>query len=195
MTAQFAAVRDVPLADLTYFPGNARRGNIAVLQESIRRNGQYRALVVRDTGTELIILAGNHTFDAIAAEGYATARCEILRCDDTTAKRINLADNRTAELASYDDEALAGLLEELNADFDGTGWTAEDLDGFRQLLAAPDLDKLGKELGPPGDDDTWPTVRIRAPHNVVAAWNDYVKTRGGDDAEAFAALLDVELLG
>ena len=57
MTAEFTGVRDVPLDTLTRFPGNARRGDVTAIRESVRRNGQYRALVVRDTGTELIILA------------------------------------------------------------------------------------------------------------------------------------------
>ena len=59
MPARWIATRDIPLSDLERFPGNARRGNVAEIRKSIRRHGQYRAIVVRDTGTSLVILAGS----------------------------------------------------------------------------------------------------------------------------------------
>jgi ParB-like chromosome segregation protein Spo0J len=130
MPATFVAVRDIPLGELARFPGNARRGDVAAIRSSLRRNGQYRALVVRDTGPGLVVLAGNHTRDALDAEGHATARCEVIQCSDDEARRINLADNRLAELGGYDDADLAALLEGLDGDFDGTGWAQEDLDAL-----------------------------------------------------------------
>jgi DNA modification methylase len=50
--------------------------------------------------------------------------------DDATARRIMLADNRTNDLATYDDEVLAELLEAAAADDDllGTGYDGDDLD-------------------------------------------------------------------
>jgi ParB-like chromosome segregation protein Spo0J len=134
--------RDVPVRELTRFPGNARRGDVEAIRSSIRRHGQYRALVVRDTGEQLVILAGNHTRDAIAAEGHDTARCEILKCTDDEARRINLADNRTADLGDgYDNAALVELLDRLGGDLDGTGYTSEDLDGIAAALAPPTGDE------------------------------------------------------
>lgn len=127
MPVTWVETRDIPLADLTPFPGNARRGDTEAIRASVRRNGQYRALVVRDTGDGLVILAGNHTAQAIEAEGDATARCEILKCSDDEALRINLADNRLAELGGYDDDALADLLRGLDGDLDGTGWSDSDV--------------------------------------------------------------------
>lgn len=193
MPSLLTQMERVPVDSLVFYPGNPRHGNVAAIAESLTENAQYAPIVVQRSTRH--VLSGNHTLKAAQSLGWTEIDAVLVDVDDDRARKIVLSSNRTAELAGYDDEALAGLLEELNADFDGTGWTAEDLDGFRQLLAPPDLDKLGKELGEPGADDAWPTVRIRAPHNVVAAWNDYLKTRGGDDAEAFAALLDVEVLG
>lgn len=130
MPATFVTVRDIPLGELARFPGNARRGDVAAIRSSLRRNGQYRALVVRDTGAGLVVLAGNHTRDALDAEGHGTARCEVIECSDDEARRINLADNRLAELGGYDDADLAELLASLDGDFDGTGWAQEDLDAL-----------------------------------------------------------------
>lgn len=195
MPATWVATRDdVPLADLARYPGNARRGNVGEIRKSIRRHGQYKSLIVRDAGDgQLVILAGNHTADALTAEGNDTARCEIITCSDDEAARINLTDNRMADLSGWDNEALTGLLESLDGDFDGTGWEHADLESFHHLAAPPDLDDLARDLGDPGHDDTWPAIRIRAPHHVVAAWNDHAKAYAGNDAAALAGLLGLTL--
>src|ERR1039457_4427748 len=78
MPATWTSTRDVQISDLTRFPNNARRGNVEEIRKSLRRHGQYRAIVVRDTGSELVILAGNHTRDALEAEGHTAARCEVI---------------------------------------------------------------------------------------------------------------------
>lgn len=135
MGVSYQGTRDVLISDLTRFPGNARRGNVDEIRASIRRHGQYRAIVVRDTGTGLVILAGNHTRDALEAEGSESARCEVIQCTDDEARRINLADNRLAEMGGYENEALAELLSALDGDFEGTGWSEEELDA---LLPPPD---------------------------------------------------------
>jgi ParB-like chromosome segregation protein Spo0J len=138
--ATWLATRDIPIADLTRYPGNARRGDTGEIRKSIRRHGQYRAIVVRDTGGALVILAGNHTRDALEAEGRDTARCEVITCTDDEARRINLADNRLAELPGpdgtrYDDSELVQLLSCLDEDYEGTGWAAEDV---QALLETPE---------------------------------------------------------
>lgn len=137
--ATYTGTREIPLDELSRYPGNPRRGDVEAIRASLRRHGQYRSLVVRDTGDALVVLAGNHTRDALKAEGYATGRCEVITCDDDTARRINLADNKLAELGYYDEEDLAAMLAALDGDLEGTGWnqqevtrllTAELPDGF-----------------------------------------------------------------
>jgi hypothetical protein len=128
MPAIYVETREVPLDELAPFPGNARRGDVAAIQASLRRNGQYRSLIVRDAGTgPLIVLAGNNTLQALQAEGSETARCEVVRCSDSDARRINLADNKLAEMGTYDNDALAELLEGIRDDIDGTGYNSNDL--------------------------------------------------------------------
>ncbi|TQE33041.1 ParB/RepB/Spo0J family partition protein [Streptomyces ipomoeae] len=124
---RYAGTRDIPLDELVRYPGNPRRGDIDAIRASLRRHGQYRSLVVRDTGTQLVILAGNHTSDALRAEGHVTARCEVITCDDDTARRINLADNKLAELGYYDEEDLAAMLATLDGDLEGTGWSQQEV--------------------------------------------------------------------
>lgn len=134
--------RDVQISALTFFPGNARRGNLAEIRKSVRRLGQYRSVAVRDTGDALVILAGNHTVQAMQAEGFETVHCGVIRCTDDEARRVAVADNKMAELGGYDDDALAELLSYLDDDYDGSGWTESEVerlinpelpDGFREF--------------------------------------------------------------
>jgi hypothetical protein len=149
MSVTWLETREVPVGELTKFPGNAKRGDVKAIRESIRKTGQYRAIVVRRTHVNdggLIILAGNHTYEAVLAERMPTIRCEILECTDAEARRINLADNRLAELGGYDDDDLATLLAGLNGDFDGTGWSYEDMDRLTDPEAPDEGDAPVDEL-------------------------------------------------
>lgn len=137
----FIEIAWVPVDQLRHFPGNANQGDVQGIRASLRRTGQYRALIVRreDDGT-LTVLAGNNTLDALRAEGIDRARCEIHACDDDTARRINIADNKIARAAVVDEDALLEQLSYLEGDYEGTGFT----DGEVNYL-------LG-EGGPPLDD-------------------------------------------
>lgn len=134
MTARWVETCEISLEDLKPFPGNARRGNIQVIQDSIRHLGQYRALVVRRQGDHLTVLAGNHTREALLAEGHVKARCEVITCDDSEAKRINLVDNRTNDLSTYDEQSLVELLTNLDT-FEGTGYDSDDLEEVLASIA------------------------------------------------------------
>jgi hypothetical protein len=77
--AKWLATREMPLDDLQRFPGNARRGDVAEIRKSIRRHGQYRAIVVRVSDGEYTILAGNHTAEALTQLGASPpALAELL---------------------------------------------------------------------------------------------------------------------
>jgi DNA modification methylase len=118
----------VPLDQLTPFPGNARRGRVDVIMDSIQANGQYRSIVVREVKNgPLIVVAGNHTMRAVEQLNGTQIRCELYEMTDAEARRINLVDNRSNDLAEDDDEALADLLRELGDDHAGTGYTAEEI--------------------------------------------------------------------
>ncbi len=145
MPVQWLETREIPLGELTRFPGNARRGNVAEIRKSIRATGQYRAIVVRHAGDgQLVILAGKHTYDAVGAEGHATVRCELITCTDLEARKINLADNRLSDIALEDSDALVELLCYLDGDYDGVGWTAEAVD---RLIEPPVPDSTDPEPG------------------------------------------------
>ncbi|MGW1071562.1 DUF6610 family protein [Streptomyces sp. NPDC002537] len=168
--ATYLRTADVPLDELTAYAGNAKRGDVEAIRASLRKNGQYRSLVVREVPHgPLIVLAGNHTKMALAAEGFSEARCEIIECDDAAARRINLADNRTGDLGSYDDVALAEILAGLRGEFDGSGYTEHDLDSLLASLSGPSwaegqaaemqADPVGEKPGAANSDSPSPSGR------------------------------------
>src|SRR5690606_3064348 len=64
----------------------------------------------------------------------------FLDVDDEQALRILLADNRTNDLASYDDTALLAILEDVHAAHGsllGTGFSEEDLEELSKALSDP----------------------------------------------------------
>ena len=115
----------VPLDGLNPYGKNPRQGNVEAIKESLQHHGQYKPIVVR-TGTNEI-LAGNHTAKAARELGWTDIAATFVDVTDDQAARIVLVDNRTNDLAGYDETALAELLDSLT-DLDGTGFDQAAVD-------------------------------------------------------------------
>src|SRR5690606_26678897 len=138
------SVELVSLDKLRPHPKNPRQGDVGAIHESIEHNGFYGVVVAqRSTG---YILAGNHRYLAARHAGAKEIPVAWVDVDDDAALRILLADNRTNDLASYDDHALAELLQGLMTEtgtLDGTGYDGDALD---ELLADLGRDSEEPEL-------------------------------------------------
>ncbi len=122
----------IKISDLSPYYKNARRGNVDAIAESLQVNGQYKPIVVNEgaeTGRPWEVLVGNHTVQAAKQIGLEELDAVVIDVDDARARRIVLADNRTSDLASYDDAVLADLLSDAG-DLLGTGFTDVDLGGL-----------------------------------------------------------------
>ena len=104
------------LDQLTPDPTNARshdEKNLGAIEGSLREFGQRKPIVIDQRG---VIVAGNGTVEAAKRLGWT--EIEAVRVPaDWDAERIKafaLADNRTAELASWDTEVLNKQLQELS---------------------------------------------------------------------------------
>jgi ParB-like chromosome segregation protein Spo0J len=124
----------VSIDSLKPYPLNPRRGNLKAIQESLKINGQYRPIVVQQDTS--FILAGNHTWQAAKSLGWTEIAVSFVECDDKTAKKILLADNRTSDLGLFNDELILELLEELES-WEGTGYNLDDFDKMDGLYEAP----------------------------------------------------------
>lgn len=173
------ALEIVEATRLTPHPQNARDGDVGAIYESIQVNGFFGALVVqRSTG---YILAGNHRFLAGCEAGMDAFPVFWVDCDGVGALRILVADNRTSDLATWADDALAQVLQSLAMDsaLDGTGFDGDDLDDLLQKL-----DPLGDEDPEDPDPDTdpednWTTVRFKLPPELFPVWERMLQDNGG----------------
>lgn len=132
------------IAELKFYPGNARRGYIDLIADSLSKLGQYKPIVVNADGT---ILAGNHTVMAAQRLGWETIDVHRVDVDDETAKRIVLVDNKANDQSTYDVEELVNLLTEL-PNLDATGFTRDEVDDLLETLDALDDEDIPE---PPKD--------------------------------------------
>lgn len=129
----------VPIGSVRPYGDNPREGDVGAICVSLERNGQYRPIVVNERDGQ--ILAGNHTWKAAVQLGWDEIAATFVDVDDETARRIVLVDNRSNDVASYDEYALVELLEEIVAEqgvngLVGTGFDGDDLDELLRDLAS-----------------------------------------------------------
>jgi ParB-like chromosome segregation protein Spo0J len=151
----------VPLSELRRFPGNPREGDIGAISESLRILGQYRPIVVNSRTNQ--ILKGNHTAAAASALGWTEVAVVWVDVDDDAAAKIVIADNRTADKATYDNDLLVSTIAKLDS-LEGSGFDDED------YLAL----QLGKDTTP-GTKETKAKFQIgtygfSTPKSIYDAW-------------------------
>lgn len=129
-TGELAIVR-LPLKDLVPDAGNARdhdEKNLAAIRDSLITFGQVEPLVVQRSNG--MAIGGNGRLTVMKALSWTHAMCVQLDVDDTEARRLSLALNRTSELARWNDTNLRAALKQLAQ---GTpnivipGFSADDL--------------------------------------------------------------------
>lgn len=126
-----------PVSDLSLDPANARKhskANLEAIKGSLAKFGQQKPIVINDKN---IVIAGNGTLHAAKDLGWDSIDCVV-----TTLKKgyeemaFALADNRTAELAEWDDEILNKSLQSLHElDFDLSAIGFDDFDPLKGDIA------------------------------------------------------------
>lgn len=105
----------VPIADLRPDPRNARThddANVAAVKASLARHGQRKPIVATPDG---VVLAGNCTLRAAVELGWDRIAVSRYDGEPATLRAYSVEDNRSAELAGWDPEALLADLAELEA--------------------------------------------------------------------------------
>ena len=132
-------VDDFKVGTLRSYHRNPRRGNVAAIAESLTLRGQYKPIVVNVgtlTGRPFEILAGNHTYAAAVSLGWEHVQATTVDVNNETAAQIVLADNRIADLGTYNDADLAEVLLAAG-DLAGTGYVDADLGALLRDLEEP----------------------------------------------------------
>jgi DNA modification methylase len=152
-------IETVSISTLTPDPANARKHdgrNLEAIENSLIKFGQRKPICVTP---DSIVVAGNGTLEAAKKLGWTEiviARTPV----GWTWEQIRafaLADNRTAELAEWDDKVLADQLLELDAN----GWDLKDI-GF-ETLEPPALVEILEE-------DTIPGLPANATAKLGEVW-------------------------
>jgi len=148
----------VSIDSLHHDAANARRHgerNLDAIRASLAQFGQRKPIVVQRDG--MIVRAGNGTLEAARALGWTEIAAVIIVEDGTTAAQFAIADNRTAELAEWDNETLATLLDGWDAQTNASlGFDQDDVDQLLERLA-PHVDVQEDEVPePPADPITKP---------------------------------------
>lgn len=133
----------VEIASLVLDPANARAhdsANVAAIAASLHKFGQRKAIVVRRS--DRVIEAGNGT--CVAAKQLGWTHLAVVWVDDDAATAVGyaLADNRTAELADWDQDRLLAAIE-IVADADPELADALLLDDLRRQP-----ERVGEEITP-----------------------------------------------
>jgi hypothetical protein len=173
-------IETVAVDDLALDPENARKHseqNLAAITASLEQFGQRRPLVVYGD----VVIAGNGTLQAARSLGWETVSVTKVPDDWTVdqAKAYAIADNRSAELAHWDQVALLDSLVELDESLlTATGFDGTDIENLLTLTAAPDLDDLFDSIGDPTEEDNMTRVSFVVPVDVAAKWEHAVKNAG-----------------
>jgi ParB-like chromosome segregation protein Spo0J len=150
-------IETLPIRDLTPDPENARLHddkNLKAIQGSLKEFGQRKPIVITAAG---VIVAGNGTVEAAKRLGWTEIDAVRVPGDWTPnqIKAFALADNRTAELASWDIHVLDEQLWELEQ---------EELDvtllGFESRIVAEVEDPFGLLKDEPRKDATQMTFTV-----------------------------------
>ena len=117
---------------------------VHAVAESIRRFGWRSPIVARRKGRTVI---AGHT-RLLAAEVLELEEVPVLLVsdDDATAAAFMIADNRTGELAEWDEKPLAELLRSLEGEAHGLGFSDDDVATFVDRLAKAEQRDVFREV-------------------------------------------------
>jgi len=141
----------VPIASLHADPANARQHgqrNMDAIKASLAKFGQRAPLVVQRQG--MVVRAGNGRLLAARELGWTEIAAVVVDEGDVEATAFAIADNRTAELASWDENVLASLLAQLQAD--------EDFDHLLTGFSDAEISRLQPPVEGLEDPDDIPPV-------------------------------------
>lgn len=145
--------KPVPVALLSPDPHNARKHDersIQAIKASLERFGQVKPIVVQKEG--MVVRCGNGTLLAAQELGWKSLKAIVSEMTEAEIVAYAIADNRTAELAEWDQEELANLIGVMSEDeITSLGFAEKDVEELAGVFAVEpmSLDEVDKV---PGED-------------------------------------------
>jgi len=162
------------ISDLTVDPANARKHddrNVESISKSLKRFGQQKPIVIDSGG---VVRAGNGTLEAARQLDWESISVVVTSLPAVDVSAYAIADNRTSELATWDDENLGAILSSLHDEdieaFNASGFNDKEFENLMAELAA-------KERGLPGDGDE-DAEPIFTDEQIINAAFDYFRRTG-----------------
>jgi len=182
-------IESVPLDSVRLNPANPRHNDEAVgpLKQSIAKFG-FRTPIIANRRTGLIE-AGNTRWKAAREMGLTEVPVIWVDDDEVTALAFAIADNRTAEFATWDEPKLAVLLRRLAAEdqLAPTGFSDDDLGGLLAKLEMEDVQARKEDWTPPAQLPEGPT-RVQ-PGQIWCLGRHRLACADATDADAIRALM------
>jgi DNA modification methylase len=130
------------ITELSLDPSNVRkhsRRNLDAIKASLRKFGQQKPIVVDAKG---IVLAGNGTLTAAQELGWTEIQIVRTELAGVEATAFAIADNRTAELAEWEEDKLSQVLQSLKVEdadlLAATGYDAAEVDKMSKAEVTDD---------------------------------------------------------
>ena len=162
----------VPIDALTLDPNNARKHselNLAAIKQSLKEFGQRKPIVITNDN---VVIAGNGTLAAALDLGWKEIAVTVFPDNDKArAAAYAIADNRTAELADWNGEALLASLEEVNIAglLDAVGFNEIDIENLKTVWTdGIDLDSI--DTGDDDNDDDLIRISFKVDAATAAKW-------------------------
>jgi DNA modification methylase len=182
-------VQTVSLDSLHSDPANARKHsarNIKSIAASLQRFGQQKPIVVDSSN---VVRAGNGTLEAARSLNWTALDVVFTDLQSAEATAFAIADNRTAELAEWDDDVLAASLQGLDDELQAAaGYEGKELD---QILSTLDAGEIVEDEvpEPPAEPKTKPgDLWILGDHRLLCGdstmQEDVDRLMGGLKADA-----------
>jgi len=175
------------LSELKLDPNNVRRhskSNLAAIAVSMQKFGQRRVAVIRSDGT---IIAGNGMYEAALEAGINELWCHVVPDEwtDEEARAFAIADNRTAELADWDEAQLIDSLKAISSEelLNAAGYTTTDFEDLVRKFT-------GEEIGKPDPEDEWVDMPDYENKNAQSVYKTIVHFMTHQDADDFFRLLN-----
>jgi hypothetical protein len=110
-------IQNIAIDKIIPYWNNARNNSKAIkpVEESIKKFGFNQPLVV-DKNLEIIV--GHTRYFALLNLGYKEVPCIIADLDEEKARQYRIADNKTSEFASWDEDKLIRELRTMNVPAD-----------------------------------------------------------------------------
>ena len=146
-----------PIGELHPDPRNARvhpARNLDAIRTSLAGYKQQKPVVVNATGK---IIAGNGMFEAAKALGWTHVAAVTFDGTPEEEAAYGLADNKSADLSTFDDAVVASLMRDLkDADYDllSTGFDATEIE--KLLFEHPTPEEAAERAGQCDPDDVPP---------------------------------------